>query len=36
MAASRIVVKFTQRFLGALCAALVAHAERLISLLELS
>jgi hypothetical protein len=34
MVASHIVVKFTWRFLGALCAALVAHAERLDSLLE--
>jgi hypothetical protein len=36
MVASRIVVKFTWRSLGALCVALVAHAERLDSLLELS
>jgi hypothetical protein len=36
MAASCIVVKFTQRSLGALCAALVTHAERLNSLLERS
>jgi hypothetical protein len=36
MAASRIVVKFTWRSLGALCAALVARAERLNSLLERS
>jgi hypothetical protein len=34
MAASRIVVKFTWRYLGALRTALVAHAERLNSLLE--
>ncbi len=34
MVASCIVVKFTWRSLGALCAALVAHAERLNSLLE--
>jgi hypothetical protein len=34
MVASRIVVKFTRRSLGVLCAALVAHAERLNSLLE--
>jgi hypothetical protein len=34
MVASRIVVKFTWRSLGALRAALVAHAERLDSLLE--
>jgi hypothetical protein len=34
MLASCIVVKFTQRSLGALCAALMAHAERLNSLLE--
>ncbi len=34
MAASRIVVKFTRRSLGALRVALVAHAERLNSLLE--
>ena len=34
MVASRIVVKFTWRSLGALCMALVAHAERLNSLLE--
>jgi hypothetical protein len=34
MAASRIVVKFTWRSLGGLCAALVAHAERLNSLLK--
>ncbi len=33
MAASRIVVKF-RRSLGAFCAALVAHAERLNSLLK--
>jgi hypothetical protein len=36
MAASCIVVKFTQRSLGALRTALVAHAERLNSLLEAS
>jgi hypothetical protein len=30
----RIVVKFTWRSLGALCAALMAHAGRLNSLLE--
>jgi hypothetical protein len=29
-----MVVKFTWRSLGALCTALVAHAERLYSLLE--
>ncbi len=34
MVASCIVVKFTWRSLGALCAALVAHAERLNSLLK--
>ncbi len=34
MAASCIVVKFTWRSLGALCVALVAHAERLNSLLK--
>jgi hypothetical protein len=34
MLASCIVVKFTRRSLGALCAALMAHAERLNSLLE--
>jgi hypothetical protein len=34
MAASHIVVKFTWRFLGALCAALVVHAERLNNLLQ--
>jgi hypothetical protein len=34
MVASRKVVKFTWRSLGALHAALVAHAERLNSLLE--
>jgi hypothetical protein len=32
----RIVVKFTQNSLDALCAALMAHAERLNHLLELS
>jgi hypothetical protein len=31
-----VVVKFTCESLGALCAALMAHAERLNSLLELS
>jgi hypothetical protein len=36
MVASCIVVKFTRRSLGALCAYLVAHAKRLNSLLELS
>jgi hypothetical protein len=34
MPASRIVVTFTWRTLGALCAALMAHAERLKSLLK--
>jgi hypothetical protein len=34
MPASRIVVEFTRRSLGELCAALMAHAERLNSLLE--
>ncbi len=34
MPASCIVVKFTWRSLGALCAALMAHAGRLNSLLE--
>ncbi len=34
MATSPIVVKFTWRSLGALCVALVAHAERLNSLLK--
>jgi hypothetical protein len=34
MAASHIVVKFTPRSLGALHAAMVAHAERLNSILE--
>jgi hypothetical protein len=34
MVASCIVVKFTWRSLGVLCAALMAHAERLNSLLE--
>jgi hypothetical protein len=29
-----VLVKFTQESLGALCAALVVHAERLNSLLE--
>ncbi len=32
----QVVVKFTQESLGALCVALMAHAERLNSLLELS
>jgi hypothetical protein len=32
--ASCIVVRFTQKSLSALCAALVAHAERFNSLLE--
>jgi hypothetical protein len=32
----RVVVKFTQESLGALCAALMVHAERLNSLLKLS
>ncbi len=36
MAASRTVVRFTWKSLGALCTALVAHAERLNSLLKLS
>jgi hypothetical protein len=36
MPASCIVVKFTQGTLGALCAALMAHAGRLNSLLKLS
>jgi hypothetical protein len=36
MPASRIVVKFTRGTLGALCAALMAHAGWLNSLLELS
>jgi hypothetical protein len=36
MAASRIVVTFTWWSLGALCMALVVHAERLNSLLEAS
>jgi hypothetical protein len=36
MPASRIVVKFTRETLAALCVALMAHAERLNSLLELS
>ncbi len=36
MAASCIVVKFTWRSLGALCTALVMHAEKLNSLLKLS
>jgi hypothetical protein len=34
MPASCIVVKFTRRSLGELCVALMAHAERLNSLLE--
>jgi hypothetical protein len=34
MVDSCIVVKFTWRSLGALCAALMAHAERLNSLLK--
>jgi hypothetical protein len=34
MLASCIVVKFTRRSLGELCVALMAHAERLNSLLE--
>jgi hypothetical protein len=34
MPASRIVVRFTRRSLGALCAALMVHAGRLNSLLE--
>jgi hypothetical protein len=34
MVASCVVVKFTWRSPGALCAALVVHAERLNSLLE--
>jgi hypothetical protein len=36
MATSRVVVKFTWKSLGALCTALVVHAERLNSLLETS
>ncbi len=32
--ASRVVVRFNWKSLGALCTALVAHAERLKSLLE--
>jgi hypothetical protein len=36
MPASCIVVKFPWRSLGALCTALVAHAERLNSLLKAS
>ncbi len=36
MPASCIVVKFTRETLAALCAALMDHAERLYSLLELS
>jgi hypothetical protein len=34
MAASRVEVRFTWKSLGGLCAALVAHAERLNNLLE--
>jgi hypothetical protein len=34
MPASRIVVRFSWRSLGALCTALMAHAERLKSLLK--
>jgi hypothetical protein len=34
MPASHIVVKFNRRSLGVLCAALMAHAERLNSLLK--
>jgi hypothetical protein len=34
MPASCIVVKFTRRSLGALCAALMVHAERLKSFLK--
>jgi hypothetical protein len=34
MAASCVVVRFTQKSLGALCTALVAHVERLNSLLK--
>jgi hypothetical protein len=34
MVASRVVVRFTQKSLGSLCAALVAHVERLNSLFE--
>ncbi len=34
MAASHVVVRLTRKSLGALCTALVAHAERLNSLLE--
>jgi hypothetical protein len=34
MSASCIVVKFTWRSLGALCVALIVHAERLNSLLK--
>ncbi len=34
MAASPVVVRFTWKSLGALCAALVAHAEKLNSILE--
>ncbi len=36
MPASCIVVKFTRKSLAALCAALMEHAKRLKSLLELS
>ena len=34
MVASHVVVRFTRKSLGALCAALMAHAEKLNSLLE--
>ncbi len=34
MAASCVVVRFTSKSLGALCAALVAHTERVNSLLK--
>jgi hypothetical protein len=36
MAASHVVVRSNRKSLGALCAALVAHAKRFTSLLELS
>jgi hypothetical protein len=36
MVAYCIVMKFTRKSLGVLCAALVTHVERLNSLLELS
>jgi hypothetical protein len=36
MVVSHVVVRFNPKSLGALCAALVAHAERLNSLLKLS